>query len=329
MKRGSLDDLRALIAVGRERSFTRAAAQLGVSQSALSQTIWHLEANLGVRLLTRTTRSVALTNAGERVVRTVAPRLDDIEAELTAVSALREKPTGTIRITAGEHAINSILWPKLEKFLTRYPDIKVELITDYGLTDIVAERYDAGVRWGEQVAKDMIALRIGPDTPFAVVGTPGYFAKRPPPVTPQDLLDHNCINLRLPTYGGLYAWEFERAARELKVRVEGQLVFSTVSQIVDAALSGFGLAYVPADTVQPHIGKGLLKHVLAEWCPPWSGYHLYYPSRRQPSAAFTLLLEALRYPSRATHGDSARRHAFLSEAVSHERPWPPAAPRRR
>jgi DNA-binding transcriptional LysR family regulator len=295
MQRGSFDDLRALVAVGRERSFTKAAAKLGVSQSALSQTIRHLEANLGVRLLTRTTRSVALTEAGERVVRTVAPRFEDIEAELAAVSDLREKPAGTIRITAGEHAINSILWPKLEKFLARYPDIRVELVTDYGLTDIVAERYDAGVRWGEQVAKDMIALRIGPDARFAVVGTPGYFAKRPPPKTPQELVNHNCINLRLPTYGGLYAWEFERAGRELKVRVEGQLVFSNVSQIVDAALSGFGLAYVPADMVQQHIGKGRLTHVLGEWCPPWSGYHLYYPSRRQPSAAFTLLLEALRY----------------------------------
>jgi DNA-binding transcriptional LysR family regulator len=295
MQRGSFDDLRAVVAVGRERSFTKAAAKLGVSQSALSQTIRHLEANLGVRLLTRTTRSVALTEAGERVVRTVAPRFEDIEAELAAVSELREKPAGTIRITAGEHAINSILWPKLEKFLARYPDVKVELVTDYGLTDIVAERYDAGVRWGEQVAKDMIALRIGPDARFAVVGAPGYFAKRPPPKTPQDLVSHNCINLRLPTYGGLYAWEFERAGRELKVRVEGQLVFSNVSQIVDAALSGFGLAYVPADMVQQHIGKGRLAHVLGEWCPPWSGYHLYYPSRRQPSAAFTLLLEALRY----------------------------------
>lgn len=295
MQRGTFDDLQALVAVGRERSFTKAAAKLGVSQSALSQTIRHLEANLGVRLLTRTTRSVALTEAGERVVRTVAPRFEDIEAELAAVSELREKPAGTIRITAGEHAINSILWPKLEKFLARYPDIKVELVTDYGLTDIVAERYDAGVRWGEQVAKDMIALRIGPDASFAVVGTPGYFAKRPPPKVPQDLVNHNCINLRLPTYGGLYAWEFERAGRELKVRVEGQLVFSNVSQIVDAALSGFGLAYVPADMVQQHIGKGRLTHVLGEWCPPWSGYHLYYPSRRQPSAAFTLLLDALRY----------------------------------
>jgi DNA-binding transcriptional LysR family regulator len=302
MQRSNFDDLRALVAVARERSFTKAAAKLGVSQSALSQTIRQLEANMGVRLLTRTTRSVSPTEAGERVVRTVAPRFEDIEAELAAVSALREKPAGTIRITAGEHAIDSILWPKLEKFLQRYPDIKAELVTDYGLTDIVAERYDAGVRWGEQVAKDMIAMRVGPDARFAVVGAPRYFAKRPPPKTPQELVGHNCINLRLPTYGGLYAWEFERAGREIKVRVEGQLVFSGVSQIVDAALSGFGLAYVPADMVQPHIAKGRLTHVLADWCPPWSGYHLYYPSRRQPSAAFALLLEALRY-----RPDSARR----------------------
>lgn len=295
MLRGRYDDLRALIAVAREGSFTKAAAKLGVSQSALSQTIRQLEASLGVRLLTRTTRSVSLTEAGERVVRTVEPRFEDIEAELAAVSALREKPAGTIRITAGEHAIDSILWPKLEKFLPRYPDIKVELVTDYGLTDIVAERFDAGVRWGEQVAKDMIALRIGPDARFAVVGTPGYFAKRAVPKTPQELVGHNCINMRLPTYGGLYAWEFERGEREVKVRVDGQLVFGGVSQIVAAALSGFGLAYVPADMVQTHIAKGRLTKVLADWCPPWSGYHLYYPSRRQPSAAFTLLLEALRY----------------------------------
>jgi DNA-binding transcriptional LysR family regulator len=295
MKRGGYDDLRALVAVGRERSFTKAAAKLGVSQSALSQTIRQLEANLGVRLLTRTTRSVSLTEAGERVVRTVEPRFEDIEAELAAVSALSEKPAGTVRITAGEHAIESILWPKLEKFLPRYPDIKVELVTDYGLTDIVAERYDAGVRWGEQVAKDMIALRIGPDARFAVVGTPGYFAKRPKPKTPQELVGHNCINMRLPTYGGLYAWEFERGGRELKVRVEGQLTFGGVSQIVEAALSGFGLAYVPEDMVRAHIAKGRFTHVLADWCPPWTGYHLYYPSRRQPSAAFSLFLEALRY----------------------------------
>jgi DNA-binding transcriptional LysR family regulator len=295
MQRGSLDDLRALVAVGHERSFTKAAAKLGVSQSALSQTIRQLETRLGVRLLSRTTRSVSLTEAGERLVRTVAPRFEDIDTELAAVSELREKPAGTIRITAGDHAIESVLWPKLAKFLPRYPDIKVEIVIDYGLTDIAAERYDAGVRWGEQVAKDMIAVRIGPDLRFAVVGAKSYFAKRPPPKTPQDLVAHNCINLRLPTYGGLYAWEFERDGREVKVRVEGQLVFNGVSQLLDAALAGFGLAYVPEDLAQPYLAKGRLTRALEEWCPPWSGYHLYYPSRRQSSAAFALLVDALRY----------------------------------
>lgn len=295
MQRGSLDDLAALVAVARERSFTRAAAKLGVSQSALSQTIRQLETRLGIRLLTRTTRSVGLTEAGERLLHTVAPRLEEIEAGLAAVSELRDKPAGTIRITAGDHAIRSILWPKLEKFLPRYPDIKVELISDYGLTDIVAERYDAGVRWGEQVAQDMIAVRIGPDLGFAVVGAKSYFAKRPPPRVPQDLVGHSCINLRLPTHGGLYAWEFERDGREVRVRVEGQLVFNGIFQILDAALAGFGLAHVPEDLARPHLARGRLQRVLEDWCPPWSGYHLYYPSRRQPSAAFALLVDALRH----------------------------------
>ena len=211
---------------------------------------------------------------------TVAPRLEEIEAGLAAVSELREKPAGTIRITAGDHAIETILWPRLAKFLASYPDIKLEIVIDYGLTDVAAERYDAGVRWGEQVAKDMIAVRIGPDIRFAAVGARSYFAKRPVPKTPQDLIGHNCINLRLPTYGGLYAWEFERGGREVKVRVEGQLIFNGVFQVLNAALAGFGLAYVPEDLAQPHIAKGRLKRVLEEWCPPWSGYHLYYPSRR-------------------------------------------------
>jgi DNA-binding transcriptional LysR family regulator len=295
MQRGSLDDLVALVAVARERSFTKAAAKLGVSQSALSQTIRQLETRLGIRLLTRTTRSVGLTEAGERLLHTVAPRLEEIEAGLAAVSELRDKPAGTIRITAGDHAIRSILWPKLEKFLPRYPDIKVELVSDYGLTDIVAERYDAGVRWGEQVAQDMIAVRIGADLGFAVVGAKSYFAKRLPPRTPQDLVGHSCINLRLPTHGGLYAWEFERDGREVRVRVEGQLVFNGIFQILDAALAGFGLAHVPEDLAQPHLARGRLQRVLEDWCPPWSGYHLYYPSRRQPSAAFALLVDALRH----------------------------------
>ena len=295
MHRGNLDDLLAFVAVGRERSFTKAAAKLGVSQSALSHTIRELEARLGVRLLTRTTRSVSPTEAGERLLRNVAPRFEEIEAELATLRELREKPAGTIRLTAGDHAIRSVLWPKLAKFLPKYPDIKIELAIDYGLTDIVAQRYDAGVRWGEQVGKDMIAVRIGPDIRFAVVGSKSYFAKRSLPKTPQDLISHACINLRLPTYGGLYAWEFEKGGRELKVRVEGQLVFNSIFQVLDAALAGFGIAFVPEDLAQTHVAKGRLKRVLEEWCLPWSGYHLYYPSRRQSSPAFTLLVEALRH----------------------------------
>src|SRR5467141_2342504 len=245
MQRASLDDLRALVAVGRERSFTKAAAKLGVSQSALSQTIRQLEARLGVRLLTRTTRSVSPTEAGERLMRTAGPRFEEIEAELAALSELREKPAGTIRITAMEHATDAILMPKLTKLLREYPDIKIEIIIDYGLTDIVTERYDAGVRSGEQVAKDMIAVRIGPDMRMAVVGAPSYFKTRPEPKKPQELIAHNCINLRLPSHGGLYAWEFEKGSRELKVRVEGQMTFHSATQMLNAALVGCGLAYVP------------------------------------------------------------------------------------
>ena len=288
MQRGNLDQLVAFVAVGRERSFTKAAAKLGVSQSALSHTIRELEERLGVRLLTRTTRSVSPTEAGERLLRAVGQRFDEINAELSAVRELRERPAGTIRITAGDHAIQSILWPKVAKFLPNYPDIRVEIIVDYGLTDIAAERYDA-------VAKDMIAVRIGPDVRFAVVGTKSYFAKRPQAKTPQDLINHSCINLWLPTYGGLYAWEFERGGRELRVRVEGQLVFNNIFQALDATLAGFGLAYVPEDLALPYLTKGRLKRVLEEWCGPWSGYHLFYPSRRQSSAAFSLLVDALRY----------------------------------
>ena len=295
MPRDNLSDLLAFLAVARERSFTRAAAKLGVSQSALSHTIRGLEAKLGLRLLMRTTRSVSPTEAGERLLLNVGPRFEEIEAELTALTALREKPAGTIRINAGEHAANTILWPVLLKFLPRYPDIKVEITIDHALTDIVAQRYDAGVRSGEQVAKDMIAVRIGPDMRMAVVGAPSYFAKRSPPKKPQDLTEHNCINLRLPTYGGLYAWEFEKGERELKVRVEGQLVLNSTTQMLNAALAGLGLAYVPQDLAQPHLDKGLLSRVLEDWCPPYSGYHLYYPSRRQSSPAFALLVDALRY----------------------------------
>jgi DNA-binding transcriptional LysR family regulator len=297
MLRENLNDVVAFFAVARERSFTRAAAKLGVSQSALSHTIRGLEARLGLRLLARTTRSVAPTEAGERLLRTLGPRFDEIEAELAELSELRDKPAGTFRITSGEHAAEAILWPALAKLLPRYPDIKVELNVDYGLTDIVAERYDAGVRLGEQVAKDMIAVRIGPDFRMAVVGAPSYFARRPKPKHPQDLTGHDCINIRLPTYGSIYAWEFEKRGRALKVRVEGQLVFNNIALRVNAALAGLGLAYLTEDQVQEHVAEGRLVRVLGDWCPPFSGYHLYYPSRRQAAPAFALLVEALRYRS--------------------------------
>jgi DNA-binding transcriptional LysR family regulator len=296
MARTDLNDIVAFLAVAQERSFTRAAATLGVSQSALSQTVRGLEARLGLRLLTRSTRSVAPTEAGERLFRAAGPRLEEINAELAALSELRDKPSGTIRITAHDHAVKTVLWPTLEKFLPEYPDIKVEIAIDYGLTDIVAERYDAGVRSGEMVAKDMVAVRIGPDMRSAVVGAPSYFAKRPKPKTPQDLTAQTCINLRLPTYGGLYAWEFEKGRRRaLRVRVEGQLVFNGTAPMLDAALAGFGLAYLPEDNVREHLADGRLIRVLADWCPPYPGYHLYYPSRRQPTPAFALLIDVLRY----------------------------------
>jgi DNA-binding transcriptional LysR family regulator len=295
MPRDNLNELTAFLAVAREKSFTKAAAKLGVSQSALSHTMRALEERLGVRLLARTTRSVSPTEAGERLLRTAGPRLDEIEAELAALGELRDKPAGTIRITAGEHSAESILWPALARLLPDYPDIAVEIMVDYGLTDIVAERYDAGIRLGEQVARDMIAVRIGPDMRMAVVGAPSYLARHKRPQTPQDLTAHACINLRLPTYGGIYAWEFEKAGHELKVRVEGQLVFNNFRLRMNAVLAGLGLAYLPEDQVRMQLDDGQLVRVLADWCPPFSGYHLYYPSRRQPSAAFALLVEALRY----------------------------------
>ena len=297
MQGGHLDHLVAFVAVGRERNFTKAAVKLGVSQSALSHTIRELEERLGVRLLTRTTRSVAPTEAGERLLRNIGPRFDEIEAELEAVRELRTKPAGTIRITATEFAIDTVLLPKVAPLLREYPDIRVEMIVDYGLTDIVAQQYDAGVRSGEQVAKDMIAVRIGPDMRMAVVGAPAYFKSRSEPKTPQDLIGHNCINLRLPTHG-VYAWEFEKANRELRVRVEGQLTFNGTAQLLNGALAGCGLAYVPEGLVTEHVAKGRLKRVLADWCQSYSGYHLFYPSRRQSSAAFALLVDALRYRPR-------------------------------
>jgi DNA-binding transcriptional LysR family regulator len=295
MQRGTLDDLLAFLAVARERSFTKAAAQLGVSQSALSHTVRELEARLGVRLLTRTTRSVSPTEAGERLLGSIGPRFEEIDAELAGLSEFRDKPAGTIRISATDYVADTLLWPRLTGFLRQYPDIKVEIIVDYGLTDIVAERFDAGVRDGGQVAKDMIAVRIGPDVRMAVVGAPSYFKTRQRPARPQALVDHVCINLRLPTHGGLYAWEFEKGGHELRVRVDGQLVFNGTNQMLNAALAGFGLAYVPEDLVAPHVAKGRLVRVLEDWCPPFPGSHLYYPSRRQPSPAFTLLVDALRY----------------------------------
>jgi len=290
-----LDDLAAFALVARERSFTRAGAKLGVSASALSQTIKGLEARLGLRLLARTTRSVAATEAGERLLATLAPRLEEIEQALAALSDLRERPAGTIRITAGEHAAQSALQPGLTRLLPDYPDIRVEITVDYGLVDIVAEGFDAGVRLGEQVAKDMIALRIGPDMRMAVVGSPAYFAARPRPLTPQDLTEHNCINMRLPTYGGLFPWEFEKDGREVKVRVDGQLVVNTIRQRLDGALQGLGLAYMPQDVAAPYLASGDLVAVLEDWCEPFSGYHLYYPSRRHASPAFAKLVEALRW----------------------------------
>jgi DNA-binding transcriptional LysR family regulator len=295
MQKETAADLVAFLVIAREQSFTRAAALLGVSQSALSQTMRGLETRLGVRLLTRTTRRVSATEAGERLLRIVGPRFEEVDAELEAVTALREKPAGTIRLTATENAAASVLWPVLERFLPHYPDIRVEIVIDVGLTDIVAERIDAGVRFGEMVASGMISVRIAPDARMAVVGSPHYFAERKPPKVPQDLTAHTCINLRLPTRGGLYVWEFEKAGREMNVRVDGQLVFGAAALILTAARAGFGLGYLTEEQVSDDLKSGRLVRVLADWCPPFSGYHLYYPSRRQPTQAFALLVDALRY----------------------------------
>lgn len=291
----NLNDLAAFLAVAEAGSFTRAAAQLGVSQSALSQTIKGFEARLGVRVLTRTTRSVATTEAGERLRRAVGPRLDDIRSELAAVSQLNDKPAGTVRISADEHSATMVLWPALQSILPLYPEIAVEIAINNGLIDIVAQRFDAGVRVGDIVAKDMIAVPIGPEMRMAVVGSPTYFATRSQPATPQELTQHSCINLRLPTQGGLYAWEFEKDGRELRVRVEGQLIINSIALKIEAVLGGFGLAYLAQDQVQSYLDSGRLIRVLEEWCPPFPGHHLYYPSRRQLSPAFAILIETLRY----------------------------------
>ncbi|MDH0612155.1 MULTISPECIES: LysR substrate-binding domain-containing protein [unclassified Agrobacterium] len=295
MPQENFNDLVAFVTVAREESFTRAAVKLGVSQSALSQTVRGLEERLGLRLLTRTTRRVSPTPAGERLLQTAGPRFDEIQLELSALSELRDKPAGTVRITAGEHAAISVLAPALEKILPNYPDINVEVTVDYGLTDIVAERYDAGVRLGEQVAKDMIAIKIGPEMRMAVVGSKSYFQSNPWPETPQDLTSHNCIQIRMPTYGNIFPWEFEKDGHEVKVRVEGQLVFNNMGMRRDAALRGLGLAYMPEDQVVDEVRRGDLIRVLEDWCESFAGYHLYYPNRRHTSPAFAAVVDALRF----------------------------------
>ncbi|HID7507153.1 TPA: LysR family transcriptional regulator [Enterobacter hormaechei] len=296
MLKDNFNDLLSFMVVARERSFTRAAAQLGVSQSALSHAMRNLEARLEVRLLTRTTRSVAPTEAGEQLFMRLSPHLLEIEQELTALRDTRDRPAGNIRLTAGEHAMSAVLWPVLKPFMAQYPDINVEVTVDDGLTDIVDGRFDAGVRLGEQVAKDMIAVRIAPDMRMAVVGSADYLHRFGVPETPEQLDQHRCINMRLPTRGGLYAWEFERDGRELRVRVDGQLILNSLPQRIDAAENGLGLAYVPEDAVQDALAEGRLVRVLEAWCPAFAGYHLYYPSRRQHTSAFPLLIAALRHP---------------------------------
>lgn len=295
MLKDNFNDLLSFMVVARERSFTRAAAQLGVSQSALSHAMRNLEARLEVRLLTRTTRSVAPTEAGEQLFMRLSPHLLEIEQELTALRDTRNKPAGNIRLTAGEHAMSAVLWPVLKPFMAQYPDINVEVTVDNGLTDIVDGRFDAGVRLGEQVAKDMIAVRIAPDMRMAVVGSAAYLHRFGVPETPEQLEQHRCMNMRLPTHGGLYAWEFEQDGREIRVRVDGQLILNSLPQRIDAAVNGLGLAYVPEDAILDALAEGRLVRVLEDWCPVFTGYHLYYPSRRQHTTAFALLIEALRH----------------------------------
>ena len=295
MRREDLSDLGAFMAVAEAQSFTRAAAKLGTSQSALSHTVRRLEARLGVRLLTRTTRSVVPTEAGEALLGTLTPAFDSIQGQLAALGAMRERPAGSVRVTAAAHAAPPVLWPVLHRLLPAYPDINVELSIDSSLVDIVSGRFDAGVRLGEAVARDMVATRIGPDLRMAVVGSPAYFASRPVPIIPQDLAGHRCINLRLPTSGGFYAWELEKNGREVRVRVDGQLAFNNAAMVARAAEAGFGLAFVMEDQVAGQIAAGRLVRVLEDWCPAFTGYHLYYPSRRQPTPAFAIVVEALRY----------------------------------
>jgi len=295
MLKENFNDLWYLIVVARERSFTRAAAKLGVSQSALSHAIRGLEERLGVRLLTRTTRSVAPTDAGETLIASIGPRFDQIETDLVALTDRRDRVAGTLRITAGEHALSSTLWPLLKPFLKAWPDVNIELTTDNTLTDIVNDRFDAGVRLGDQIARDMVAVRIGPDWRMVVVGAPDYFAVQGKPETPTDLHQHRCINMRLPTHGGIYPWEFSRDDQQIRIRVEGQLIFNNLNARVEAAIAGLGLAYVPEDCVSEAVATGTLVKVLDAWCEPFSGYHLYYPSRKQHTAAFARLLDAVRW----------------------------------
>ena len=308
MPRDGYTDLLAFIHVAREGSFTRAAARMGVSPSALSHSVRALEARMDVRLLTRTTRSVSLTEAGARLFESTASRFEEIDAELLAAAEQRKKPAGTVRITTAEHAANTILWPRLSKILPDYPDITVEVTVDYNRSDIVAERYDAGVRLGDELAKDMIAVRIGPDMRIAVVGSPAYFAGRTKPGTPHDLAEHNCINLRLPTHGGLLPWDFQKGRRKLNVRVTGQWIYNSISPIVRAAVAGQGLAFAPEDAMTEYIADGRLIRVLDDWCQPYTGYHLYYPSRRQSSGALAVIVEALRYREPLRRTAKRKRH---------------------
>ena len=294
MVRGNLNDLLSFVTVAREGSFPRAAGVLGVTQSALSQAISGLEARLQIRLLTRTTRSVSPTVAGERLLQAIGNRFDEIEAELDNLTQMRDKPAGTVRITCGDHVLRTTLLPKLTALLQEYPDINVEFDVNYGFRDIVADRFDAGVRLGDTIDKDMIAVPIGPSLRMAAVAVPAYFASRGMPKTPRDLMNHRCINQRMQTSGGLYVWDFEQRGKQVNVRVNGQLIFNTSSHIVDAALAGLGIAYLPEEEFEPHLREGRLERVLEDWCPPFSGYYLYYPSRRQPSPAFTLVANALR-----------------------------------
>lgn len=295
MKRDELGDLVAFLMVAEERSFTRAAALIGTSQSALSHTVRRLEERMGVRLLTRTTRSVVATEAGEALMETLRPAFDGIRARMDDLTALRQKPGGTIRITSSRHAAEAILMPVAKALMRDYPDIGIEISIEQRFVDLVAERYDAGVRLGESVEKDMVAVRIGPELRMVVAGSPAYFATRSKPATPHELVEHNCINLRLQTLGGLYAWEFERDGRPVNVRVAGQFTCNDVPMLIDAALDGHGLTCLPIDHLGPLVKSGHLISVLDDWCPPFPGYHLYYPSRRLQSPAFALLVEALRY----------------------------------